>query len=1109
MPVALRSLSRKPKPRQKPESDPRFAKIVEDLKQKSAKVKQHPTPKQKAAEAQAAAKGPPNERAAGGKAKQVDKIKEAKTKKPEPTSFLALLRAEIEKAMPKTLGDTEKFMKGGDAGALKGSLKGNVEQQKQESAGDVSSASKQPPGEAGEAKQSKPIPGEPQPPSPDVNAAAGMPAPKPAEEISLQDSKQDTNAAMADAEVTPTQLKKANDPRFSAVLTAKDSVGKQADAAPVQFRASEKGVLTSVGAQAKAVSKKGAGAMLGNKTKAKSAVQLRQEAAKKKDELERKKVADDIEAIYNKTKTNVENKLAGLDTEVGAMFDSGTDAALSAMKNYVEERLFRYKLDRYLSIPVVGAARWVADQFVGLPDEVNVFYVEGRNLFTRMMDALVVRVANLVEKRLAEAKAMVTAGQNEIKVYVSKLAPNLRSVGESAQKEMAGRFNELEQGIENKKNELAQSLAQKYKEASEKADKALKEIQDANKGLVAAFVEKLGEIVKILSEFKDKLMALLKKGADAIKLILADPIGFLSNLIGAIKQGFNQFKANIKTWLIKGLIGWLFGALASAGVTPPADFSLASIFKLVMQILGITYENMRAKAVKLLGPTAVTIIEKLVDYVKTFIQGGPAKLWEQVKGDLANLKEMVLGSIRDMIIETVIKAAVTKLLSMFNPAGAIVQAILAIYNTVMFVVQQAAQIMAFVEAIVNSVTAIAQGAIGAAATKVEQALGAAVPLVIGFLARLLGLGDIPKRATAVVKKVQAAIDAAIDKFLAKAIAFVKKMFGKGNAKGKAAEKPVEERWKKGMAAVKKYLSKGKGRERPVKEVQAGLPPLKSEYGFTRLEVLMKGGNLTYVAEMNPKADGTVDDEDVIDTEAVKAKRPDGAVGALTHEFRASARTNNHFYAKDTQNKEWYWRPKKGKPAEGTWISTGDSRQKQLDAEKAARAHVALVPGYKSMVSEEKALTKRGLDVMGIKLRQNEADDRVVIGEAKFLGGKKAQHVKYVPPEQIGQRPGGTGRPRENPLSATTDNLQGNIGRGIATLDDPALVKRVQAAFAAGRVDVIYFLAGQATMSPGKIQKVEARIQKELEGFLQQPPISLKPEEAREIVKLVKVTTQNV
>src|ERR1041384_7791891 len=131
MAVALKSLSRKPKPRTPPEADPRFVKVMNDLKQKTAKVKQHPTPQKKASEAQAAAKGPANEKRAGASANQVDKIKDAKTKKPDANSFLALLRAEIQKAMPKTLGDTEKFMKGGDAPAMKNSIQGNRSPQKQ------------------------------------------------------------------------------------------------------------------------------------------------------------------------------------------------------------------------------------------------------------------------------------------------------------------------------------------------------------------------------------------------------------------------------------------------------------------------------------------------------------------------------------------------------------------------------------------------------------------------------------------------------------------------------------------------------------------------------------------------------------------------------------------------------------------------------------------------------------------------------------------------------------------------------------------------------------------------------------------------------------------
>ena len=83
MPVALKSLSRKPKPRTPPEADPRFVKVTNDLKNKAAKVKQHPAPAKKAAEAQAAAKGPANEKRAGAKEKQTDKIQDAKTKKPE------------------------------------------------------------------------------------------------------------------------------------------------------------------------------------------------------------------------------------------------------------------------------------------------------------------------------------------------------------------------------------------------------------------------------------------------------------------------------------------------------------------------------------------------------------------------------------------------------------------------------------------------------------------------------------------------------------------------------------------------------------------------------------------------------------------------------------------------------------------------------------------------------------------------------------------------------------------------------------------------------------------------------------------------------------------
>ena len=96
-------------------------------------------------------------------------------------------------------------------------------------------------------------------------------------------------------------------------------------------------------------------------------------------------------------------------------------------------------------------------------------------------------------------------------------------------------------------------------------------------------------VIEAIIEFKNKLMAVLRKGADAIKLILADPIGFLGNLLSAIKQGFSQFASNIWTHLKAGFMKWLFGALAESGIEIPTDLTLPSILKLVLGVLGITY----------------------------------------------------------------------------------------------------------------------------------------------------------------------------------------------------------------------------------------------------------------------------------------------------------------------------------------------------------------------------------------------------------------------------------------------------------------------------------------------------------------------------------------
>ena len=103
---------------------------------------------------------------------------------------------------------------------------------------------------------------------------------------------------------------------------------------------------------------------------------------------------------------------------------------------------------------------------------------------------------------------------------------------------------------------------------------------------------------------------------------------------------------------------------------------------------------------------------------------------------------MVIGGIKDWAVTKIVTAAVTKLATMFNPAGAIIQAVIAIYNTIAFFIERIKQIVDLVEAIVESIANIAEGKITQAANCVERAMARTIPVILGFLARLIGLGDV-------------------------------------------------------------------------------------------------------------------------------------------------------------------------------------------------------------------------------------------------------------------------------------------------------------------------------------------------------------------------------
>ncbi|MFB6454699.1 DUF4157 domain-containing protein [Chitinophaga sp. Hz27] len=260
-------------------------------------------------------------------------------------------------------------------------------------------------------------------------------------------------------------------------------------------------------------------------------------------------------------------------------------------------------------------------------------------------------------------------------------------------------------------------------------------------------------------------MPYLAKVRGAFKGILERPMVFVGHLIDAAKKGFLQFKDHIGAWLKKALINWLLGSLKGANLYIPQAFNLKEILKLGLSVFGLTWQNIRAKLVKAMGETAVVVLETTFDVLFTLINEGPAAAWEKIQDKIEELKAQFISQVTTFVTVTVVQAAVTKLLTSLNPAGAFIQAILAIWNTIQFLINKIQQIASVGMAVIDSIVEISSGAIGNAANKVENVLGGMLSLAISFFANFVGLGKVADKVVEIIKKLRAPVDKAMDKVI--------------------------------------------------------------------------------------------------------------------------------------------------------------------------------------------------------------------------------------------------------------------------------------------------------------------------------------------------------
>jgi hypothetical protein len=785
-----------------PEEDPAFQGVTNRVKETAVAEKEHAPAADKANEAAAAAEMPAAEVAGRAQNNQAGQMENAPTPEFDGAAFKARLMQRIQEMAPKTAEEADEFKESNKLDGMKGEANNQVAAERDKTKGPMEEA-------ASAAPDTGAVPPKPVTPIPEANPGENPPpvgaesaAPKPhgqgEVEQPLAESSQSLDDQMAEAEVTEEQLANSNEPEFTGALASKEEAQTHAREAPAEVRATEQEHIASAQTEATAVAEQQTQAMHTDRASLLGQVEGRQETAQTADEQARAKVGTDINAIYEETKTNVEAILDRLDGEVSRAFEAGAEAAKKAFEDYVDAKMEAYKEERYGGF--FGWAQWLADKIAGMPSEVNAFYAEGRNLFIREMDAVIDNVVAIIGRGMAEAKAEIANGKKKIQDYIAQLPEDLQAVGQEAADNIQSRFDELEQSVNDKQNGLIDTLASKYQEHLQAVDARIEEMKAANAGLIDRALNAIVGVIRTILELKEMLLNVLARAAEAIGKIISGPIEFLGNLIDAIKLGFSQFVDNIGTHLQQGLISWLTGTLGGAGITLPENFDLPGILQLVMQILGISFEQIMGKVSQVLGIDIMGIYNQIMELVTIYQEQGLAglaryglerligaegvealmevvriiqviqsgdfgQLWEIIQQHLSDLKEMIFSKVEEFIIERVIKAGITWVISLFNPAGAFIRACKMIYDVVMFFIERGSQIMSLVNAIIDSISAIASGNISAAANFIEQSLARAIPVAISFLSSLLGLGNISEKVQEIIQSVRTAVDNAIDRVL--------------------------------------------------------------------------------------------------------------------------------------------------------------------------------------------------------------------------------------------------------------------------------------------------------------------------------------------------------
>jgi hypothetical protein len=312
-------------------------------------------------------------------------------------------------------------------------------------------------------------------------------------------------------------------------------------------------------------------------------------------------------------------------------------------------------------------------------------------------------------------------------------------------------------------------------------------------------------VVSTFGETGQKVWAFFQRAGSVIARIAANPLQFGMNLLKAVGEGFKNFFANIWDHLKTGVKTWVYEELdLPKDIKMPEDFTLGSMFKLLLQVLGLTWEHRRPQLVEKLEPlggeTVVyffeTIADKAGDFIKRIREQGFSAIKDMIVEQAGEIFNTLVDSLKSWIATEFIERGLKLIAELSNPAGELIKIVESIIDTVMFVIEKAKQLAELVNTVVNALSDIVEGNVGPAAKKVEDTLARLIPLLLRFIAGQVGLSGIGKKIRDIIHKIREPIDKLIGRLLDGIVDKIKPLWEKGKAAFTAKMDAIKDWWTK-------------------------------------------------------------------------------------------------------------------------------------------------------------------------------------------------------------------------------------------------------------------------------------------------------------------------